>query len=151
MTNFHRKHVMCKEHLVSVDGDVRAVDCSCLPDDWHAINYVECLDSGKCYAEIEFVQDPFAEPWEFKGNKRLTKDEFKKNSECSHVFAGWGKALSGEEISAITAIDSELVGKEIELEQRKADFLPYDVVDGEVKALKEQKAKHEHGKTAPYR
>ena len=108
MPNLHRKHVMCKEHLASVDGDVRSADCSRLPSDWHAINYVECLDSGKCYAEIEYVQDPFAQPWEFKGNTRMTKEEFEKHSGCSHVFSDWHSKPDQKETVELQALDVEM-------------------------------------------
>ena len=131
MRKIHKKQIMVKEGHASVDGIGCTVDTANLPSDWHAVTFYECADSGECYVEIEFVQDPFGGPKEFKGNKTISREEFENHSGCCDVFKQWMATPSYEEAKAEREADAE-----IELAEKEVD-----AAEEELAALNAEKNK----------
>lgn len=107
MARIHNKQIRVKDGIASSDGDSVEVDTSVLPDDWQTVTFYECMDSGNCFAEVEFVQDPFAKPNEFKANKTLSKKQFENHVGCNRVFEQWASTLRPEEEHAVKVAEFE--------------------------------------------
>ena len=108
MRKIHRKQIKVTAKHAVVDGVGHDVDTSSLPSDWHAVTFIECVDSGECLAEIEFIQDPFAGPKGHKGNKVISREEFENHAGCCDVFKQWVGTPSYEERHCECDADAEL-------------------------------------------
>lgn len=115
-----------KSNIVYVDGEGRKVDCSGVPDDIHAIQW----DEAKKVGWIEYDRDPNAKPWEGKPHKTI-----KSRAEYDRLMSAWETVVSNADVVELTTIATEVINKDLLIQDYKKAKLPVDGLETERDSL----------------